>query len=68
MALRDLANETAEALLSAIKAEAEDKTSTGAGKLLDLASAYAQVMGAKPGPVKRVSSSGRRAVVVPPRG
>lgn len=47
--LRDLANETAEALLKAIEKDVE---AYGPAQLEQLANAYATVVGAAPGPKK----------------
>jgi hypothetical protein len=57
--LRDLENETAEALLNAIKSEAERTNVTS--KLLELAQAFAAVVDAAPGPEAqaRVSRASR---------
>jgi hypothetical protein len=48
--LRDLENETAEVLLNAIQEEAPKMGSSG---LLELAQAYAAVVGAAPGPERK---------------
>jgi hypothetical protein len=55
MSLRDIENETAEALLNEIKAQAPGQNATA---LLELASAYAAVVAVAPGPEPRAPRVG----------
>ncbi|CAN5394619.1 hypothetical protein BH09ACT7_BH09ACT7_03640 [soil metagenome] len=56
MSLRDLENETAEELLNAIKAQTRGQSAAG---LVELANAYAAVVGVAPGPEPRAPRVGK---------